>query len=208
MDNATQESKPLGFFEKLGRRKLRNYLFLDRRLQLHFALLLAVVGAFNAAYFSALVYFYTRESFYQLAAYVPEYLLTDDVFRQSYRLFLTTIVFTTVGELVFIVLLGLFFSHRIAGPLYAMSQRLQAMSRGELPDPVRLRKNDFLVDFADRLNEAIAVLGTQRAEVAAAAEALRAGRTSECEERLGRLTAPAPRPEPASPHAGPPPASA
>ncbi|MFH1016752.1 MAG: hypothetical protein V1798_01060 [Pseudomonadota bacterium] len=201
------ESAPGGsltFWQKFRRRKLRNYLFLDKKLQWNFALLLAIVGVINAAYFSALVYFYSRETFYRMAGYIPEYLLTDDLLRQSYKLFLTTVVFTTVGEAIFIGLLGLFFSHRIAGPLYAMSQKLQAISRGAIPQQVRLRKNDLLITFGEKLNEAISVLGTQRAELDAALKDLQEGRAGDCKAKLLKLTEPVPPPELSSRGAVPP----
>ncbi len=201
------ESAPgstLTFWEKLTRRKLRNYLFLDKKLQWNFALLLSIVGIFNAAYFSALVYFYSREAFYRLVGYIPEYLFTEDLIRQSYKLFLTTVIFTTVGEAIFILLLGLFFSHRIAGPLYAMSQKLQAIARGAVPTQVRLRKYDLLTTFADKLNEAISVLATQRAELDAALKDLQEGRTGDCKEKLRKLTEPTPPPELSSPDSGKP----
>jgi hypothetical protein len=179
----------LSFFEKLKRRKIRNYLFLDKRLQFDFAALLAVVGAFNAIYFSALVFFHTRESFLRLSAYVPDYLLSEDFFKDDYKLFLTTVAFAVIGEAVFIGLLGLFFSHRIAGPLYAMSLKLQSIAKGQVPDLVRLRKNDFLVQFADKLNAAISILGSNKMQVAAALEDLKAGRKAECEAKLMNIMA-------------------
>jgi methyl-accepting chemotaxis protein len=197
-------STPLSFWEKLKRRKLRNYLFLDKKLQWNFAVLLAIVGVFNAAYFTALMYFYTRELFFRLTSFIPDYLLTDDLLKENYRLFVMTVLFTIVAEAIFIGLLGLFFSHRIAGPLYAMSQKLQAISRGAIPQQVRLRKNDLLTGFAETMNETISVLESQRADLATALKDLQEGRGRECEEKLRKLTEPAPAPGPSSPDAAPP----
>jgi methyl-accepting chemotaxis protein len=197
-------STPLSFWQKLKRRKLRNYLVLDKKLQWNFAILLAIVGVFNAAYFTALMYFYTRELFFRLTAFIPDYLLTDDLLKENYRLFVMTVIFTIVAEAIFIGLLGLFFSHRIAGPLYAMSQKLQVISRGAIPQQVRLRKNDLLTGFAETMNETISVLESQRTDLATALKDLQEGRSRDCEEKLRKLTEPAPAPGPSSPDAAPP----
>src|SRR5580765_5748207 len=126
METSTTSFKELSFFEKLKRRKLKNYLFLNKPLQFNFAILLAVVGLFTASYFIALFYIYAKDSLLQLANYVPEYLLTQRFMQDTYTRFVYTVLFAMGGEFVFVLILGLFFSHRVAGPLYAMSQKLKS----------------------------------------------------------------------------------
>jgi len=55
-----------------------------------------------------------------------------------------------ISPLIFI--LGLLFSHRIAGPVYRIGKTLEEISKGNLSLRVRLRKGDELVDLADMIN--------------------------------------------------------
>lgn len=52
-------------------------------------------------------------------------------------------------------LLALFLSHKVAGPLYRFEQVLDAMALGNLTIRSSIRKGDELVDFQDKLNQAI-----------------------------------------------------
>jgi len=55
-----------------------------------------------------------------------------------------------ISPLIFI--LGLLFSHRIAGPVYRISKTLEDISKGNLGLKIRLREGDELVDLADMIN--------------------------------------------------------
>lgn len=189
MEQTTTDSEKSGlsFFEKLSRRKLRNYLFLNKQLQFNFAILLAVVGLFTAGYFIALFYIYAKDSLLQLSNYVPDYLLTNRFMQDTYRRFFLTVIFAMVGEFIFVLLLGLFFSHRIAGPLYAIGLKLKTIASGQVPDKLTLRKNDFLGEFADELNLAIEKIEAKQAGIQQALEDLKAGNKQACEEKLKQL---------------------
>ena len=52
---------------------------------------------------------------------------------------------------------GLFFLHRVAGPVYRMRQVLKQMASGEVPPEVRLREHDFFHETAAELNRATQV---------------------------------------------------
>ena len=53
---------------------------------------------------------------------------------------------------------GVFFLHRVAGPVYRFRQVLQKMGSGEIPGEVQLRKRDFFKETADELNRVIGLL--------------------------------------------------
>jgi methyl-accepting chemotaxis protein len=55
-----------------------------------------------------------------------------------------------ISPLIFI--LGLLFSHRIAGPVYRIGKTLRDISKGNLGLRIRLREGDELVDLADTIN--------------------------------------------------------
>ena len=55
-------------------------------------------------------------------------------------------------------LFGIFFLHRVAGPVYRMGQVLKRMGGGEIPSEVHLRKRDFFKETAEELNRVIQLL--------------------------------------------------
>ena len=57
------------------------------------------------------------------------------------------VLFVLAGVFLYTV----FFSHRIAGPVYRINAVLQAMLRGEYPDSVRIRKGDHFHQTAELL---------------------------------------------------------
>jgi len=58
-----------------------------------------------------------------------------------------------ISPLIFI--LGLLFSHKIAGPVYRISKTLNDISNGDLSLRIRLREGDELVDLANTINNLV-----------------------------------------------------
>jgi nitrogen fixation/metabolism regulation signal transduction histidine kinase len=135
---------------------------------------------------------------------LPDYLEVGEVLDQHTRIFLLTTTYIVIPEIALIVLWGLFFSHRLAGPLFSMSRKLKEIANGGAPEPVRLRKGDLLPDFADQLNEAIAALSRQRDELDLALKDIRGGKVRAGEERLEKIIRPGPIPGSSSTETPPP----
>jgi hypothetical protein len=53
---------------------------------------------------------------------------------------------------------GVFFLHRVAGPVYRFKEVLKKMGAGEIPSEVHLRRRDFFKETADELNKVIHLL--------------------------------------------------
>ncbi|TET32005.1 MAG: methyl-accepting chemotaxis protein [Planctomycetota bacterium] len=70
-------------------------------------------------------------------------------------LILWSMLISLVVIIVFSYLFGLFGSHKIAGPLYRMSQVMKDVGKGDMTQVCRLRPGDWLSDFADDLNDCI-----------------------------------------------------
>jgi len=73
-------------------------------------------------------------------------------------LMLWAMLISLVVIIVFSYLFGLFGSHKIAGPLYRMSQVMRDVGKGDLTQVSRLRPGDWLTDFSEDLNECISNL--------------------------------------------------
>lgn len=203
--NAPEEFQEWSLWKKLVRRKFWKYPFLDFKLQAHFAVLLAIIGGVNVLYFGLLIFFYYEESILRLEWLIREYALPLHVLRSEEQRYLFTVPFIGAFEIMLVIFLGLFFSHRVAGPLFAMGRKLKAIAEGQVPSFVRLRKNDLLTTYADQLNDVITTLGRQRQDLENALADISAGNIEGCKEKLEKLTAPPPGPVPDSTDGGTPP---
>lgn len=52
-------------------------------------------------------------------------------------------------------LFGVFFLHRVAGPVYRFREVLKRMGSGEIPSEIQLRRRDFFKETAEELNRVI-----------------------------------------------------
>jgi methyl-accepting chemotaxis protein len=85
---------------------------------------------------------------------------------QATRSMLITMQFLMVPMLVLINLVGvvisavllLLYTHRIAGPVYNLGRVLRAITKGDLNQEIRFRKNDYLKELAQDGNAAIEYL--------------------------------------------------
>jgi nitrogen fixation/metabolism regulation signal transduction histidine kinase len=54
--------------------------------------------------------------------------------------------------------LGVAYAHRLCGPVFIMRRTLEAVRRGERPEPIQLRRKDEFRELADALNETLLAL--------------------------------------------------
>ncbi len=48
---------------------------------------------------------------------------------------------------------GLYFSHRVAGPIYKLRLHLKSLRTGKTVEPIQFRNADFFKDLAEEINE-------------------------------------------------------
>ncbi len=68
--------------------------------------------------------------------------------------------------------IGVFLSHKIAGPWHRLETILSHMAEGNVVDFVKLRKGDELISLSEALNRVIARLKSDRGKIRQEAEAL------------------------------------
>ncbi|MCS7299509.1 MAG: hypothetical protein RMJ37_06110 [Spirochaetia bacterium] len=63
----------------------------------------------------------------------------------------------SILQIILISAFGLFFSHRIAGPVHRIKRELREIADGKLPinHEIKLRKRDFLLDIAKEINNTL-----------------------------------------------------
>jgi methyl-accepting chemotaxis protein len=120
-------------------RSRRKY-FINRAIQLDFMLRLMLLVAFGSIITGFILYYYMSR---QLSS-EPEI-----IYRNTMLILRNTIIFTQliVGVVVFIVIgyVTLYFSHRIAGPLYRLEKIMDQVGDGDLTVKVVFRKKDALL---------------------------------------------------------------
>jgi len=143
-------------------RLARRTYVVDRRFQYKYTALLSGLSALMSALFGVLMYLAHREAL-------------DDVFRGGS---IPADVAARSGTLVWLIagmallmavafgLFGLLITHRVAGPVYVMSQFVAVLARGRYPRMRPLRRNDELKEFFDRFQRAIEALRERDVEEA------------------------------------------
>ena len=127
--------------------KRKQYL-VAKKFQLKYAgLILALV--FLTGILCAYVVYYTSMLLLgdKLANVYPQGRLISIVNMVNIRILLSLILITPL-----IMIIGIYASHRIAGPIYRIEKYLNGMASGEFSVPLTLRKNDELVALADGIN--------------------------------------------------------
>jgi methyl-accepting chemotaxis protein len=92
---------------------------------------------------------------------------------------------------VLIGLLGIYFTHKVAGPIFKMKRLLKQVGDGHLHVEARLRRGDELTDFFDTFTQMVQGLrqmeSRQLQDVEAAIKALEGGSREETAAALGRV---------------------
>jgi nitrogen fixation/metabolism regulation signal transduction histidine kinase len=107
----------------------------------------------------------------------------------------TVVIWSLVGGLALMVvligLLGIYFTHKVAGPVYKMKRLLKQVGEGNLRVEARLRKGDELQDFFDAFTQMVASLRAiekkQLDDVNAAMDAVERGAKDDATASLVRV---------------------
>jgi methyl-accepting chemotaxis protein len=83
----------------------------------------------------------------KLANVYPQGRLISTVNMVNMRILLSLILITPL-----VVVIGIYASHKIAGPIYRIEKYLNGMANGDISMPLTLRKNDELTSLADGIN--------------------------------------------------------
>lgn len=145
------------------KRRLRS-VFIHKPIQREFTLVVMSLLILSALTVAFVIQFTIREAlmgggyrFGKISAYeVMSEVSYELILRVSLILFVTILV---------IALFGIFFLHRMAGPVYRFQRILRHVSRGEIPDEFRLREGDFFTETAEDLNQVLRLLRQRRERI-------------------------------------------
>lgn len=85
-------------------------------------------------------------------------------------------IFLVVGGFV-VVVISMFLTHRIAGPLYKFEQSIHEMNRGNIGFDIHLRKNDEGKDLARMINQFNGLLSSRLKELREISDGIDSGLT-------------------------------
>ena len=136
--------------EMENRRRTRNY-FPEPRFQLSFLRFLLLGALLHISASCAILYYFLKQNYELLVKYAglePE--ITTLLFREL-RILIAVIGVTFAVYLLGTLILGIAFSHRIAGPLFAVKRTIRDLNAGK-DVRLKLRKGDEWQDLVDEFN--------------------------------------------------------
>jgi len=145
-DSVTSQRRPY-------RRRVRNIL-IHKPMQREFSFILVALLMISTLAVAFAIHTTVREvamgGGYQFGKISPYELLSD----LSYKLLLrvSCILFAT---LIVVGFFGIFFLHRVAGPVYRFRQVFLRLNDGEIPCLITLREGDFFTETAVEINRLI-----------------------------------------------------
>jgi methyl-accepting chemotaxis protein len=136
----------------------RRQKIVDKPFQYRLIALLASIWAANSAFTVAIFYFYQEHllTFYDL--------FPRDGVRPAiplHALFPLSIVTAFLFGLAVVVIVGIYLTHHIAGPLYRIKVSLKRLATGDFNFQIKFRNRDFLQDFPGYFNQTLSSLKTQ-----------------------------------------------
>lgn len=145
------------------RRSLRNVI-IHRPMQREFTIITIAILLVSVVLVNFLIQHTLEEviagnlsGFGRIGAYN---VLSDASFELIVRV--TLVMFVTI---ITVGLFGVFFLHRVAGPVYRFHQLFQRLNRNDIPQDVSLRRRDFFKELAVELNELFKLLRERRLEI-------------------------------------------
>lgn len=129
----------------------RKQYFIATRFQVKYIGLILLLIFLTATLCSYVVYYTSMISMGEkLANVYPQGRLMAIVNTVNTRILFSLILITPL-----VAMIGLFLSHRIAGPIYRMERFLNDVAGGDLTQRLTLRKKDELINLANGINNVV-----------------------------------------------------
>lgn len=144
--------------------KRRNY-FVNKEVQVRFAATLVFISLLTSLQLVAYIAFADNN----LVAKAAKYGLTQNELMFSFIIvqqkdLLTKLLIYLVANMFLVGLFGLFFSHRLTGPIYRLEKFIKRIAEGDLSGNVKLRKSDQFQSFATSVNTMVDCLRQKRSD--------------------------------------------
>lgn len=102
-------------------------------------------------YFIIFRFFQDLQKMGEAAGFDKEHIFFQFVNAQESEMATYFLILAAI-TIIILSIFGIFFSHRVAGPIYKMTKELKRMSDDGEAMPVSFRKNDFFHELQDAFN--------------------------------------------------------
>lgn len=137
--------------EKEARPNRRRIVYIHKTFQRNFILKFCLIALCAMVLASVLLYFFSKDSI--TATYRYHHLALQETAEVILPALIITNLIVLLALLVATVVMTLYVSHRIGGPLYRLQQALESIGRGDLSMDVKLRRHDQLMDFSSNISQ-------------------------------------------------------
>ena len=140
----------------------RTQYVIARAFQLKFSLILTAIGVLVAAIVGVILYgvLVKTQSILIGTGVVTSPEVIDYLMGQR-RLYLYSIGSIFVGVTILLMAFGIMLSHRLAGPIFALSRKMNDLAQGNFNAMLKLRKGDEFQDVKDKFNTLVQALQNQ-----------------------------------------------
>lgn len=154
-------------FKQTRRRYLR---LLDKKFQFKVLLLVLLLVVATHLIFAVSIYHDIGKTSKILNYMVPE--VAEGIRNLKVQVILNMFL-TIAASSAVVVILSLYFTNRISGPLFNMTRVMRKLATGDFNQSVRIRTKDELKSFADEMNNMIASLRQRKLEIESLKKRLR-----------------------------------
>ena len=138
----------------MEKRIKRHIYFIEKSFQARFIMKFCGLVVFGGLLTIGLLYLWAMKT--TTVSIVNSRVVTATTANYMLPLLIQTFIIVTVVVAIATILVTLFVSHKIAGPLYRFKRVLEAMGEGDFLNQVKIRKGDQLQDLAKIFDEMIA----------------------------------------------------
>ncbi|MFA6078764.1 MAG: methyl-accepting chemotaxis protein [Candidatus Omnitrophota bacterium] len=129
----------------------RTQYFVATKFQTKYVGLILILMFLTAALCSYVIYYTTMVGMGEkLASVYPQGRLISIVKTVNIRILLATVFITP-----FVIIFGIYASHKIAGPIFRMEKFLNNVATGDLSTRLTLREKDELISLANGINNVL-----------------------------------------------------
>jgi len=163
----------------------RRQLYVKKEFQFRFILKFCLILLAGVIISTGLLFFFSQDTL------TSSFSHSRLVIRSTAEAMLPAIITTNLISLALIIvttiIVTLYISHKIAGPIFRLENELQRIGRGDLTTTVSLRNNDQMLAFAERVNEMTAQLNRRVTEIRQQAEKIAAAASQpDASEKVNR----------------------
>lgn len=128
----------------------RKIYLIDPRFQIKFSLSICLILFVSSLIYPLTIYDLMSQFIDFAAKHSNEIASTINQKRQSLVIIL---ILWQLGFTALVFIIGIFFSHKIAGPIYKLKKHLRLIREGKATEDLYFRQGDNFHDLADEINE-------------------------------------------------------